>query len=82
MLFYSKFHLGKKQQSPQITQDLQILENTIRENLRKLHRYAVSPHAFLNWKKRVDMKSPVFSASIKQRLMTNIIELDNKQHSL
>lgn len=77
MSFYSKFHLGKNQQSPQMTQDLQVVENTIRENSQK----TLSPCAFPNWKKRIEMKSPVFSvfsASIKQRLMTNIIELNNK----
>lgn len=78
MSFYSKFHLGKNQQSLQMTQDLQVLENTIRENSQKPCRYTLSPRAFPNWKKRIEMKSPVLSANIKQRLMTNIIELHNK----
>lgn len=77
MLFYSKFHLGEKQQSPQITQDLQVLENIIRENLWKSCRYTVSPHLPLIGKRKVEMKSLVSSSWVKWRQMTNI-ELDNK----
>lgn len=61
-----------------MTKDLQVLENTIREKAQKTCRYTLSPCAFPNWKKRIEMKSLVFSASIKQRPMTNIIELNNK----